>query len=70
MCLTFIQHTAEQGFPLTHRRIKEVVDEICRARLGLAFPESGVGHSWTDRFLLKHSDQLHPYWSHALDNAR
>ncbi|KAI0045573.1 hypothetical protein FA95DRAFT_1465332, partial [Auriscalpium vulgare] len=61
---------AERGFPLNHKRIKEHVDEICRAKLGDKFPESGVGKKWTYRFVEKHSEQLQHYWSHPLDHSR
>jgi hypothetical protein len=61
---------ANRGFPLTHRRLKEHVDEICTARLGSQFPEAGVGKKWTGRFVEKHHDRLWTYWSHALDNKR
>lgn len=61
---------AARGFPLSHKRLKEVVDDIVRARLGDKFPASGVGHNWTDRFLTKHSDRLKMYWTHSLDEKR
>ncbi|KAJ8474688.1 hypothetical protein ONZ51_g7033 [Trametes cubensis] len=68
--VAFAIDSALRGFPLNHRRLKEHVDEICRARYGAKFPEDGVGKEWTHRFLIRHSKELHPYWSHALDNAR
>ncbi|KAJ7759016.1 hypothetical protein DFH07DRAFT_711119, partial [Mycena maculata] len=70
---TVIQYAVEVascGFPLTHRRLKECVDEICRARMGDAFPEAGVGIQWTQRFCEKHSDRLDTYWTAPLDNKR
>ncbi|KAF8214710.1 hypothetical protein K438DRAFT_1749803 [Mycena galopus ATCC 62051] len=32
--ITFAKDVANRGFPLNHKRLKEAVDEICRARLG------------------------------------
>ncbi len=66
----FAVHTALRGFPLNHRRLKEHVDQICRARLGDQFPDDGVGKEWTNRFVERHSEVLKPYWSHSLDNSR
>ncbi|KAJ7724118.1 hypothetical protein B0H16DRAFT_1786475, partial [Mycena metata] len=40
---------ANRGFPLSHRRLKEHVDEIARARWGDKFPADGVGKQWTRR---------------------
>ncbi|KAF8142627.1 hypothetical protein K438DRAFT_1538315, partial [Mycena galopus ATCC 62051] len=51
-------------------QLKEIVDEICRARLGDKFPAKGVGKKWTGRFVEKHHDRLWTYWSHSLDNKR
>ncbi|KAJ7593196.1 hypothetical protein C8J56DRAFT_720203, partial [Mycena floridula] len=45
---------ASRNFPLNHERLKRIVDQICRARLGDEFPEAGVGKNWTDRFVEKH----------------
>ncbi|KAH7917886.1 hypothetical protein BV22DRAFT_968295, partial [Leucogyrophana mollusca] len=54
--LAYAEETGNRGFPLSHRRLREHVNEICRARLGECFP--GVGKRWTDRFVEKHSDRL------------
>jgi Tc5 transposase DNA-binding domain len=61
---------AQRGFPLTHRRIKEHVDEIARARHGNAFPVTGVGKKWTHRFVSDNKDRISAYWSKPLDHAR
>ncbi|KAF5344297.1 hypothetical protein D9758_012308 [Tetrapyrgos nigripes] len=61
---------ASRGFPLTHQRLKEIVDKICRARLGVKFPEEGVGRNWTSRFVEKHSRRLKMFWSSNLDTKR
>lgn len=68
--IEYALEVAQRGFPLSHHRLKEHVDEICRARLGDLFPADGVGKQWTNRFMEKHSDVLGTYWSHSLDNAR
>ncbi|KZP13126.1 hypothetical protein FIBSPDRAFT_683545, partial [Athelia psychrophila] len=44
--IDFIGEIGNRGFPLSHRRLKEHVDEILRARLGTDFPEGGVGVNW------------------------
>ena len=46
------------------------MNSICRARLGAAFPDEGVGKRWTDHFVEKFSDWLGTYWARPLDNAR
>ena len=61
---------AERGFPLSHKRLKENVDDICRARLGDEFPAAGVGANWTQRFVTKHSKQLTMYTPRPLDTKR
>ena len=61
---------AQRGFPLTHRRIKEHVDEIARAHHGDAFPKTGVGKEWTNRFVSNHKDRIAGYWSNPLDRSR
>lgn len=59
---------AERGFPMNHKRLKEIVDHIVRARVGEQFP--GVGKNWTDRFVQKHAAELGTYWSRPLDSKR
>ncbi|KAF5327970.1 hypothetical protein D9758_017746 [Tetrapyrgos nigripes] len=61
---------ASRGFPLTHQRLKEIVDKICRSRLGDKFSEKGVGRNWTTRFVEKHSSRLKMFWSSNLDTKR
>ena len=61
--IKYVQEMEARGFPLSHRRLKEHVDEILRARLGDKFPEEGVGRNWTQRFVEKHSDHLKTTWS-------
>ncbi|KAF9225130.1 hypothetical protein BS17DRAFT_807511 [Gyrodon lividus] len=57
------------GFPLTHKTLKLHIDTLLHARLGEAFPETGVGHNWTDRFTTCHADRIAQYWSSPLDTA-
>ncbi|KAI0039390.1 hypothetical protein FA95DRAFT_1027873 [Auriscalpium vulgare] len=54
--------------PLNHRRLKDVVDGILRARLGSDF--EGVGKNWTARFVQRHSDRLQTFWTRSLDSIR
>ncbi len=68
--IAYIIEVGNQGFPLSHRRLKEHVDEILRERLGADFPETGVGKKWTQRFLTKHSDEIHMVWASPLDKKR
>jgi hypothetical protein len=66
--LVYAEELGNRGFPLSHRRLREHVDEICHARLGDTF--HGVGQCWTNRFIEKHSDHLKTSWSSALDSKR
>ncbi|TFK41573.1 hypothetical protein BDQ12DRAFT_599493, partial [Crucibulum laeve] len=60
----------DRGFPLSHCRLKEHVDEICHAQLGSLFPETGVGQNWTHRFAVKHSNQIKISRSRPLEEKR
>ncbi len=64
----YVIELANRGFPLSHRRLKEVVDDLLRKRLGPDFP--GVGQNWTDRFVTKHHTRLGRYWSRSLESKR
>jgi hypothetical protein len=66
--IDFTIECGNRGFPLSHRRLKEHVDQILHARLGDKFPAEGVGKQWTQRFVSDH-DRLHMYWSRALDKS-
>lgn len=68
--LEYATSTAERGFPLSHRRLKEHVDEICCVRLGDKFPKDGVGINWTQHFQARNSDRLGMYTPCALDSAQ
>lgn len=68
--INFIIEMADRGFPLSHRRLKEHVDMLCRSRLGDAFPEKGVGINWTYKFAMKHRDRLKLSDSRPLEDKR
>jgi hypothetical protein len=67
--IDFAVECANCGFPLSHRRLKEHVDKIARARWGDKFPADGVGKQWTTWFVSDH-DELRMYWSAPLDKSR
>ncbi|SJL16830.1 uncharacterized protein ARMOST_20359 [Armillaria ostoyae] len=58
------------GFPLSHWRLKEHVDEILGAWLGDHFLIGGVGKKWTHRFLEKYSDRIKMTWSTPLEEKQ
>jgi len=66
----FTQELARQGWPFSHRRLKEHVDLLCRARHVKKFPPGGVGRNWTARFILRHSDRLKTTDSAPLEDKR
>ncbi|KAL4253004.1 Centromere and Transposable Element-Derived Protein [Pleurotus pulmonarius] len=59
---------ADQGWPLSRRRLEEHANLIIAARRGGSF--AGVGGNWTHRFAERHSDRLHMYWSSPLESSR
>ena len=67
---TFTIKMGARGFPLSHRRLKEHVDQIARARLGSKFPTQGVGKNWTARFMLRLSDRIKMADSRPLEDKR
>lgn len=54
----YVVSLAYRGFPFSHDRVKEHVNEILEARCGAQ--SSGVGKKWLSRFLTRHSDKLRP----------
>jgi hypothetical protein len=54
--VSFAIACADQGFPLSHRWLKEYIDQIARPRWGNNFPEDGIGKQWTKDFVSDHSD--------------
>src|ERR1700728_4676871 len=69
MC-TECRWSYHQGFPLSHRWLKEHVDCICQACLGDLFPDGGVGKNWTNCFVEKHSEAIKMSWSQPLEMKR
>ena len=59
---------ANQGFPLSQKRIQEHAEELCRAHYGPDFER--LGETWGKRFLARHRKVLGAYWSHPLDHSR
>lgn len=68
LVVSYIIELGNRGFPLSHKRLKEHVDEILKARLGKSFP--GVGKQWTNRFIEKHSERIRMSWASPLDEKR
>jgi hypothetical protein len=68
--IDFISEMADRGFPLSHKRLKEHVDTICKARLGDAFPAKGVGENWTYRFAQRNSERIKISRSRPLEDKR
>ena len=60
---------ANQGFLLSHQRLREYVNEICCAQMGARFLEGGVGKQWSHQCVEKYSEELSTYWSLPLDTA-
>lgn len=67
--VAYVIEIASWGHGLSHRHLKEHVDQICRACLGNKFPTTGVSKQWTHRFVEHHSDRLHVYTSSPIDTA-
>lgn len=65
--VAYIIELGNRNIPLSHRRLKEHVEEIIRRRN----PNfAGVGKNWTHRFITKHHNKLTTYWSRSLDGRR
>jgi len=70
LIVSFVIEMGARGFPLSHRRIKEHVNRIARARLGDKFPAQGAGKNWTARFMLRHSERIKMADSRPLEDKR
>ncbi|KAK0219500.1 hypothetical protein EDD85DRAFT_742919, partial [Armillaria nabsnona] len=46
-----VKEYGEWGFLVTHRRLKELVDEVCQTWLSNKFPVGGVGVNYTHHFM-------------------
>ena len=66
--ITYTLNLADQGWPLSEKRLKEHAASILQAWLGDGF--EGISKNWAARFIEKHSDQLTSYWSRSLDKSR
>ncbi|KAJ3512249.1 hypothetical protein NMY22_g15390 [Coprinellus aureogranulatus] len=64
----FLVACSDRSFPLSHRRLEEHATEIAKAHWGEDF--AGLGHNWTDRFMIRHQDRVRAVWSHTLDTNR
>jgi hypothetical protein len=64
----YIIETGNRGFPLSHKQLKEHVDEICQAHHTKNFPAGGVDKKWTHQFVEKHSDHIKTSWAHTLES--
>jgi len=56
--IAFIAKMADRGCPLSHARLKEHVDSICKARLSDKFPLAGVGQNWTYCFAQRNAEKI------------
>ncbi|KAF5329630.1 hypothetical protein D9619_009466 [Psilocybe cf. subviscida] len=68
--IDYLNEMADRGFPLSHRRVAEVVSKIVSARLGDAFPKSGVGINWTYRFATRNAHRIKMWNSRPLEEKR
>jgi hypothetical protein len=68
--IAYIAELGNRGFPLSHRRLREHVNEVLPARLGTKFPALGVWKQWTHHFIEKYSDTIKMSWSTPLDSKR
>ena len=66
--INYTNEMANEGWPLSQKRIDEHANEVITAHQGPDFER--VGHNWTDRFILKHKGCLSGSWSCPLDKAQ
>ncbi|TFK22796.1 hypothetical protein FA15DRAFT_595383, partial [Coprinopsis marcescibilis] len=59
----------EWGHPCNYDRLCKLVNEMLQARLGAAFPKSGIGKEWLYHFMERNSDRLHQYKARGLDDV-
>jgi len=65
--VSYAIEVANRGFPLTHRRLQECANRLIQT----SRPDfTGVGQNWSERFLERHYESLHVYWSRSLESAR
>lgn len=68
--IDFVVECGNRGFPLSHKRLKEHVDKILQARLGVNFLVGGVGKKWTHRFVENYLERLKATWATPLESKR
>ena len=68
--IEYIGEVGNQGFLLSHHRLKEHVDKILWARLGKTFLAGGVGKQWTNHFAEKNLSKVKMLWSTPLESKR
>ena len=59
--VAYLKETSCRGFPDTRRWCAQCANEILHAQTG--DPSDRVSHSWLDRFLCHHNDDICCYWS-------
>ena len=67
--VSFLNESAEHGFPQSHEQIENFANTILQSRLGTDTTQT-VGGSWSGRFLDRHRDVLQTHWSKPLDTQR
>ena len=66
--VSFLQESADRGFPMSLRSIEQYANLVRTNRLG---PKCElVGSSWVERFLDRHRDVLQTHWGKPLDTQR
>ena len=66
--VNFILESANHGFPLKHREIRQYANAVQQSRLG---PDcEPIGDSWIFGFLDRHHEKLATHWSKPLDMQR
>ena len=67
--IEYISEVGNQGFPLSHCRLKEHMDQILQAQLGERFLASDVGKQWTNHFIKKYSSKICHSQLHSSQNV-
>ncbi|KDR65050.1 hypothetical protein GALMADRAFT_43951, partial [Galerina marginata CBS 339.88] len=66
--VNLILESADHGFPLLHREIRQFADAIRQSRLGTGCEV--LSEFWVFRFLDRHHERLATHWSKPLDMQR
>jgi len=66
--IAYIVELGNQGFLLSHHRLREHVNAVLHACLGVKFPVLSIEKQWTHRFIEKYSDAIKMSWSTSLDS--